>query len=70
MSAGGHEATTGELCCEGVRLSVRGRTLRLMLWIATHQDRINTVASESGQLWLTWKGQGQRSIDGEVKTKL
>jgi len=63
-------AAEGELWCGGVRWPLRGRALRLILWLATRQGRINEVASESGQLWITWKGNGPRSIDGEVKTRL
>lgn len=60
----------GELHYGGARLSVEGRALRLMLWLANHQGRINAVASESGQLWLTWKGDGNQSISGDVKMKI
>lgn len=61
---------TGELRYEGARLTLRGRALRLMLWLAAHQSRINETAPESGQIWLTWKGDGPRSIDGDIKTRL
>jgi hypothetical protein len=60
----------GELRCGTLRWRIYGRTLRLMLWLAARQQQINTVAAQSGQLWITWKGDGPRSIDGEVKTRL
>ncbi len=60
----------GELCYGGERRRISGRTLRLMLWLAAQQQRINEVASDRGQLWITWKGDGPQSIDGEVKTRL
>lgn len=60
----------GELRCGEQRWTISGRTLRLMLWLAARQQRINEVASERGQLWITWKGNGPHSIDGEVKTRL
>jgi hypothetical protein len=68
--AGAATLAEGELRCGGLRWPIAGRTLRLMLWLATRQQRINAVASESGQLWITWKGSGPHSIDGEVKTRL
>lgn len=68
--APGLPATTGELRCGGVRLALSGRTLRLVLWLAAHQTRVNETAGESGQLWLTWKGEGLQSVDGEIKTRL
>jgi hypothetical protein len=60
----------GELTCGGHRWALSGRVLRLMLWLAARQQPINAVAAESGQLWITWKGSGPRSITGEVKTQL
>lgn len=60
----------GELRCDGHRVPLRGRTLRLILWLAGHQTRINEIAPESGQLWLTWKGNGPRSIDGDIRTRM
>ena len=60
----------GELRCGSLRVPLRGRTLRLILWLAGHQARINETAPESGQIWLTWKGEGPRSIDGDIRTRL
>jgi hypothetical protein len=60
----------GELCCGGVRWPLSGRVLHLMVWLAARQQRINEMAAESGQLWITWKGNGPRSIDGAMKTRL
>lgn len=68
--AGAGGSVEGELRCGGLRWPIGGRTLRLMLWLARRQQRINEVASERGQLWITWKGNGPHSIDGEVKTRL
>lgn len=59
-----------ELRWDGRRLPLRGRTLRLILWLADHQARINETAPASGQLWMTWKGEGPRSIDGDLRTPL
>lgn len=64
------DAAEGTLCYGGARWPISGRALRLMLWLAAQQQRINTVASERGQLWITWKGNGPHSIDGEVKARL
>lgn len=60
----------GELRYGGVRMRLRGRALRLILWLAAHQTRINETAPESGQIWLTWKGEGPQSIDGDIRTRL
>jgi hypothetical protein len=60
----------GELRCGGTRTPLRGRALRLILWLAAHQTRINETAPERGQLWLTWKGAGPHSIDGDIRTPL
>lgn len=60
----------GHLSVGGVSIAVGGRALRLMIWLADHQQCINSVAANRGQLWLTWKGDGPQSIDGEVKTRL
>jgi hypothetical protein len=54
----------------GQRFWLRGRALRLILWVATHQQQINEVAGERGQLWLTWKGSGPNSIEGNLKVPL
>lgn len=60
----------GELRCGQARARVTGRTLQLIVWLATHQERINQSATESGQLWLTWKGDGPQSISGDIRTRL
>lgn len=60
----------GELRCGGQRVRLRGRALRLIIWLAGHQARINETAPESGQIWLTWKGSGPSSIDGDIRTRL
>ena len=60
----------GELRCGGQRVRLRGRALRLIIWLAGHKTRINEMAPESGQIWLTWKGDGPHSIDGDVRTRL
>lgn len=67
---GAEDAAVGELRCGEREWSLTGRTLRLVLWLAAHEHEINTVAAERGQLWITWKGGGPNSIDGEVKTRL
>jgi hypothetical protein len=59
-----------ELRYRGMRLTLCGRALHLVLWLAGHQDRLNATASERGQIWMTWKGEGLRSIDGEFRTRL
>src|SRR5258708_7966565 len=56
-----------ELRYRGMRLSLSGRALHLVLWLAGHQDRLNATASERGQVWITWKGEGLHSIDGEFR---
>jgi len=60
----------GELRYGQARVRVAGRVLRLIAWLAAHQERINQSASESGQLWLTWKGDGPQSISGDIRTRL
>jgi len=63
---------TGELRCDGVSRRLNGRTLRLTLWLTTHQARIN-AAGECGQLWLTWKGEkggAERTISGDLRIRL
>lgn len=60
----------GELRYRGLRVPLSGRALRLILWIAARQTRLNETAPESGQLWLTWKGDGLASIDGDIRTRL
>jgi hypothetical protein len=59
-----------ELRCAGMRMTLRGRALSLILWLASHQTRINESAPECGQIWLTWKGNGPKSITGDIRTKL
>ena len=61
---------TGELRYAGARFPLSGRVLRLALWLAAHQARINEAAPESGQIWMSWKGQGPHSITGDIKTPL
>ncbi|MEO7002247.1 MAG: hypothetical protein ABI068_10490 [Ktedonobacterales bacterium] len=67
-------AASGELRCEGACWRLNGRTLRLAIWLATHQARINAAASECGQLWLTWKDGGKsgaaHAISGDLRTRL
>ncbi|GAC1448149.1 MAG: hypothetical protein PVSMB4_04840 [Ktedonobacterales bacterium] len=58
------------LVYEGRRLALHGRTLKLILWVASRQRRINETAPEAGQLWMTWKGAGAHSIDGDIKAPL
>jgi len=60
----------GELRYGGARAPITGRALQLIAWLATHQERINQSADESGQLWLTWKGDGPHSISGDIRTRL
>ena len=64
------ESHEGELRYGSLRMHLRGRALRLILWLAGHQTRINETAPESGQIWLTWKGEGPQSIDGDIRTRL
>lgn len=61
---------TAELRYHGTRVLLSGRSLRLILWIAARQRRLNATAPESGQIWLTWKGEGERSITGDIRTTL
>jgi hypothetical protein len=71
---GGALGVSGEECGElrwgATRVALRGRALRLILWLAGHQTRINSTAPDCGQLWLTWKGEGPQSIAGDIKTRL
>lgn len=57
---------TGELQYGGGRLLLRGRALRLIVWIATRQKLINAAAAQDGQLRLTWKGESERAMRGEL----
>jgi hypothetical protein len=68
--SGAGKVIEGELRCGGHRVRLRGRALRLIIWLAGHQTRINETAPESGQIWLTWKGDGPHSIDGDIRTRL
>lgn len=61
---------TGELRYQGLRLFLCGRTLRLLLWIAARQHRLNVIAPDCGQIWVTWKGEGEDSISGDIRTPL
>jgi hypothetical protein len=47
------EGQEGELRYGSYRLRLRGRALRLILWLAGHQTRINETAPDNGQIWLT-----------------
>jgi hypothetical protein len=38
--------------------------------VADRQERINETAPVAGQMWMTWKGDGPRSIDGDIKAPL
>lgn len=60
----------GELRIGRQSMRLTGRALRLILWLAHHQARINETAPESGQIWLSWKGDGQHSIAGDIRTRL
>ncbi len=60
----------GVLLYAGTRRALYGRTLRLVLWLAEHQSRLNSLASGAGQLWLTWKGDSPSSIQGDFRTPL
>jgi hypothetical protein len=60
----------GELRLGTTRLAVRGRALRLVLWLAEHQATINFSAPCTGQLSLSWKGDGKQSISGDLRTFL
>ena len=65
-----HRSVDATLFYAGQRLVLRGRALRLILWVALHQQRINDFAPETGQLWLSWKGSGPGSLDGDLKVPL
>ena len=60
----------GELRCGSTTIPVHGRALRLAFWLATHQDRLNMSSDKSGQLWLTWKGDGPDDIEGDIRFRL
>lgn len=59
-----------ELVIGEATIAMSGRVLHLVLWLARHQERINALAPEAGQVWMTWKGHGARSISGDLKTPL
>lgn len=59
-----------EIICGETRFALSGRVLLLVLWLARHQERINALAPDAGQVWMTWKGQGGQSISGDLKTPL
>jgi hypothetical protein len=67
---GAATADTGILEYRGQRLAVHGRALTLVQCIVAHQQRINATAPSAGQLWLSWKGDGPRSITGDIKAPL
>ena len=60
----------GELRYCGRRLTLRGRVLRLILWLAARQRNINEIAPDAGQMWITGKGNGLHSMNGDIKTRL
>ena len=61
---------TAELCIGARRIYVRGRILGIVLWLITHQDKVNYRTASAGQLWLTWKDGDPLAVEGEIKTKL
>lgn len=61
---------SAELCIGARRIYVRGRILGIVLWLITHQDKVNARAARAGQLWLTWKDGDPLAVEGEIKTKL
>lgn len=61
---------TAEVVCGQARFALSGRVLLLVLWLARHQERINALAPEAGQVWMSWKGTGGQSISGDLKTPL
>ncbi len=44
---------TGVLVYHGQRIALDGRALKLVLWMAERQRRINRTAPVAGQMWLT-----------------
>jgi hypothetical protein len=64
------EGETAVLVYHGQRITLQGRTLKLMLWVAERQWRINRTAPGAGQLWMSWKGDGPQSITGDIKAPL
>lgn len=61
---------TAELYIGARRIYVRGRILGIVLWLITHQDKVNYRTASAGQLWLTWKDGDPLAVEGEIKTKL
>lgn len=68
--AEGQPSSDALLVYRGRRLALHGRALKLILWVAGRQRRINETAPEAGQMWMTWKGEGPHSIDGDIKAPL
>jgi len=68
--AGPIQYMTAELWIGARRIYVRGRILGIVLWLITHQDRVNVRTANAGQLWLTWKDGDPLAVEGEIKTKL
>lgn len=60
----------GTLAYHNRRVTLHGRALKLILWVASRQQRINNTAPSAGQLWLTWKGDGPNSMQGDLRTPL
>ena len=58
------------LSVDGRQIVLHGRTLHIVLWIASHQTDINTLRSINGQLWLSWKGMNKPSIIGKVLVQI
>jgi hypothetical protein len=68
--AGPVQYMTAELWIGARRIYIRGRILGIVLWLITHQDRVNVRTANAGQLWLTWKDGDPLAVEGEIKTKL
>lgn len=51
-------------------MMLSGRSLHLVLWIAYHQGPINSLRSDHGQLWLSWKGISKPSIVGKLNVQI
>lgn len=67
---GDDAAVEGEVRCGAARVVLHGRALALILWLVARQARINDLAADHGQLWLTWKGEGAQAISGDIRTGL
>lgn len=61
---------SGEFEYRGNHVELRGRALRLVLWIAAHQARLNATSAENGYLSLSWKGESAQSIEGDLHVRL